>query len=532
LALSASLSNRLRIFLFAVALTVGLSACAILPPPQHKAAAPIERMEGHETFATAYGTIANKYIEPLKISEIAINGLNGLSRIDKDFSASLDGEWLTISHDSFIKESFSVPAEDDVEGWASLTFDAYNTARAFSPEIAAADASRVYQAIFETALAPLDRFSRYSTAKKARDNRAKRNGYGGIGLRFRVDDNAVTVTEVFKDSPAAEGGILKDDRITRIDGVPTDGLSQEQVKDMLRGRRGQVVTLVVSRKPDKPSLRFALTRQKIVIPTVSWEIENNVAHITISGFNRNTAKDMRQALEALSDHPQLTGIALDLRGNPGGLLKQAIQVADLLLPEGRIVAQRGRHPGSTQVYEANSENYFANLPIIVLVDGRTASAAEVLATSLQDRDRAVTIGTSSYGKGTVQTVIRLVNSGELILTWSRLIPPSGYVMHGLGVLPTICTNPTDSSGVTQKVDVSHALAKVPTMLDSLHLKAQSWRELSYEEENKRDQLRRDCPAKRQKEGPHMEIAAHLLRSPNLYQTLLLSGTPDQTAKHP
>jgi len=532
LALGPSLRNHLRILLSAVALTAGLSACAILPPAPNKAAAPIGRMEGQETFATAYGTITSKYIEPLKVSDIAINGLNGLSRIDKGFSASLDGEWLTVSHDGSTKESFSIPAENDVEGWADLTFDAYNTARTFSPEIAAADAPRVYQAIFETALAPLDRFSRYSTAKKARDNRAKRNGYGGIGLRFKVSDNTVIVTEVFKDGPAAQGGILKDDRITRIDGVPTDGLSQEQVKDMLRGRRGQVVTLVVSRETDKPSLRFALTRQKVIIPTVSWGIEDNVAHITIIGFNRNTAEDMRKSLEALSGHPQLAGIVLDLRGNPGGLLKQAIRVADLFLPEGRIFAQRGRHPGSTQVYEADSDNYFASLPIIMLVDGRTASAAEVLATALQDRDRAVAVGTSSYGKGTVQTVIRLVNNGELTLTWSRLIPPSGYIMHGLGVLPTVCTNPADSSGITHKIDVDHALTNIPATLDSLHLKAQSWRELSYEEEVERDLLRQTCPAKRQKEGPHMEIATRLLQSPKLYRTLLLGSAPQQTAKHP
>ena len=171
---------------FAIALLVSsLSACAVLPSA-HKDAAPISRTEGQETFATAYGTIADKYIEPQNVSSLAINGLNGLSRIDSGFSVKVDDEWLTISLNSVKRESFSIPEANDVESWAALSFDAYDAARRASPEIAATKASRIYKAIFDTALAPLDRFSRYSTAEKAKENRAKRNGYGGIGLRFRV----------------------------------------------------------------------------------------------------------------------------------------------------------------------------------------------------------------------------------------------------------------------------------------------------------------------------------------------------------
>jgi len=519
--------NRFNSMAATVLLSVALSACTALPVPPKHGPAPISRQEGQETFATAYGTIADKYIEPQTIEDLAVNGLNGLSRIDTGFSVSIDDEWLTLLLDGIEKESFSRPASNDVEGWAALTFDAYSVARNSSPEIAAADASRIYQVILETALAPLDRFSRYATAKKAKDNRAKRSGYGGIGLRYKVDGGTVIVTDVFSGAPADRSGIKTGDRITRIDGVPTENLSQDEVKEMLRGHRGLSVSLVINRTPGQPSKQLTLFREKIVIPTVKVEMLDDIAHVSISGFNRNTPKEMREVLENLATGSKLSGLALDLRGNPGGLLKQAIQVADLFLSDGRIVSQKGRHPGSTQVYDADPEIYLAGLPIVVLIDGRTASAAEVLAATLQDRNRGVIVGTSSYGKGTVQTVIRLVNRGELTLTWSRLIPPSGYVMHELGVLPSICTNVTESKEATTGAD--QAISRVLATQEKLDLRAQSWRDLSYNARTERDALRNDCPAVPQKSGPHLEIANRLLHQPATYRSLISGSTPSQTA---
>jgi len=136
----------------------------------------------------------------------------------------------------------------------------------------------------------------------------------------------------------------------------------------------------------------------------------------------------------------LKGVVLDLRGNPGGLLHQSVRVADLFLDHGRIITTQGRHPDSDQYYEAGGRDIVAGLPVVVLIDGGSASAAEIVAAALQDRGRAVIVGTTSYGKGTVQTVISLPNSGELTLTWSRLVPPSGYLLHGHGVVPSLCTS--------------------------------------------------------------------------------------------
>ena len=309
-------------------------------------------------------------------------------------------------------------------------------------------------------------------------------------------------------------------------------MDKEQVKNKLRGPRGQSVKLAISRGNDQPSKLITLKRGKIVVPTVSLNLENSIAQITIKGFNRDTSKEVRKILVRLAEQADISGIALDLRGNPGGLLKEAIRVADLFLADGQIVSQRGRHPEATQVYTADSESFLASLPIVILIDGRTASSAEVLATSLQDRNRAVVIGTSSYGKGTVQTVIRLVNNGELTLTWARLIPPSGYFMHQLGVLPSVCTNPINSEGRAQEIGASEALATIPASMDNLHRRAQTWRDLAHNESVERNNLREACPAQSQKDGPHLEIANRLIRLPSVYHSLIVGSTPPQTAKHP
>ena len=177
------------------------------------------------------------------------------------------------------------------------------------------------------------------------------------------------------------------------------------------------------------------------------------------------------------------GLVLDLRGNPGGLLKQSIEVADLFLTQGQIVRTHGRHPDSEQRYEAGGEDIAHGLPLVVLVDGKSASAAEIIAAALQDHGRAVVIGTSSFGKGTVQTVIRLPNDGEITLTWSRLVTPSGYVLHGLGVMPDIFTS--GAAGNVRK------------------------------EKQGRD-LRAACPAERRRKALEIEVARRLLSDRALY----------------
>ena len=217
--------------------------------------------------------------------------------------------------------------------------------------------------------------------------------------------------------------------------------------------------------------------------------------------------------------PALRGIILDLRNNPGGLLHQSVRVADLFIESGRIVSTRGRHRDSLQIFDATPGDIADGLPIAVLMNGYSASAAEILAAALQDRGRAVVIGSTSYGKGTVQTVLRMPNDGELILTWARLHAPSGYIMHGLGIVPTICTG-----GGKHRVDdlVRAALAADAPWRRMLSIR-RHYESASAEE---RRQVETFCPSgQKTEEEIDLEVAKSLLGVQKGYmQTIQIART--------
>ena len=206
--------------------------------------------------------------------------------------------------------------------------------------------------------------------------------------------------------------------------------------------------------------------------------------------------------------PQLSGYILDLRGNPGGLLDQAVTVSDLFLSNGRIVSTHGRHPDSHQYFDAAPETLAHQRPVVVLVNGNSASASEIVAAALQDTGRAVVIGTSSFGKGSVQTVLRLPNNGELTLTWARFHAPSGYSLHGRGVLPDICT-----SGQEETPD--QVIARLQSGLLPLSRKV-TQRIVDTNDRTELSALRSLCPARHSDAEVDVEVARRLLDSPGLF----------------
>ena len=202
-------------------------------------------------------------------------------------------------------------------------------------------------------------------------------------------------------------------------------------------------------------------------------------------------------------------------------MKQSVKVADLLLTQGQIISTRGRHADSIHYYEAGGRDLAFGMPVIVLVDGKSASAAEIVAAALQDRERAVVIGTSSFGKGSVQTVIRLPNDGEITLTWSRLYAPSGYLLHGLGVLPAICT-----SGV--KEDARSAIRARMAQRAKTEEALNAWRLSAAFDDAKRGKLRESCPSQRRQDDLEIEMARQLLGDQALYaEALRLSAATHQ-----
>ena len=294
----------------------------------------------------------------------------------------------------------------------------------------------------------------------------------------------------------------------------------------LRGPAHSDVGVRIYRASEDQHFDFTIARQLIVPNTVTIQVDKNIGYIKISSFNQATAEGVAKALRKISQMADndLKGLIVDLRGNPGGLLKQSVKVVDLLLTHGQIVSTRGRHPDSLHHYEAGGRDLAEGLPIVVLVDGKSASASEIVAAALQDRRRAVVVGTSSFGKGTVQTVVRLPNDGEVALTWSRFITPSGYALHGLGVRPTVCT-----SGLSDGPRA--ALERFELNKPEIQAAYASWRRSLIDEKESRKALRQACASERRKSTVERRIAELILSKPRLYaQAIELTGRESQAWK--
>jgi carboxyl-terminal processing protease len=476
-----------------------------------------------EVFAAGYKSIYLRYIEAVTPSQFAMEGLHGLGSIDPAITIEANDGNIVVKISGAVADRIATPSNDDTEGWAELTVQVTALGRQHSTEMRKASAEKIYEAVFDGILSSLDTYSRYAGSVEAKKNRAKRNGFGGIGVLFRIVKKIPQVILVLPNTPALKAGILKGDRITHADKKALEGLKQVQVSKQLQGPIHSKVTLQIERKGKTAPLTVKLERAHIIPDTVSYSHKNGIVYLTISTFNQHTAQNLlaklKKARGDLGD--EITGIILDMRGNPGGLLKQSIQSADLFLAQGRISETRGRHPDSMQSYDAGGHDMAYGRPVVVLVDGNSASAAEVAAAALQDRGRAVVIGTSSFGKGTVQTVIRLPNEGEITLTWSRLIAPSGFVLHGLGVYPTICTSRIDGNRSDGETIIASAFSERIKTASVM----KGWRRTSFQEVEQRQELRTFCPPERRKLQLDSRVAEALINSKALYsRTLNLSAS--------
>ena len=502
---------------FAAAILLGfLSSCSTQPDVAPTSETLIHEPATINLFAKGYRQIADKYIEAIPVRQLALEGIKGLSSIDPEIVISKNRTQLTLSANDQPVKNFNTPNSEDEMAWATLTNAVWHEARKYSSSIHDAPAEQIYEAIFDGTLSTLDGFSRYAGKKQARRNRNRRDGFGGIGIRFHYRRGLIHVVRVLKNTPADTAGLKKGDIITHVGDVPLKGLKSRDIIAQLHGPIKSLVNITVQRTGRHRPLHFTLERSLIVPNTVKSRIKNGLIIVRIRGFNQKTSE--RTAQRILSARKtmgsRMKGVVLDLRGNPGGLLKQAIKVADLFLKKSSIVSTRGRHPDSYQYYEANFEDIINGLPLAVLIDGKSASAAEVLAAALQDSGRAVIIGTTSYGKGTVQSVIRLPNDGEITLTWSRLHSPAGYIFHNLGIFTSICT-----SGQNNK-----PAQVIRTALDQ-HAKVlstyQAWWQSNKITNDKRNSLRETCPPERRKSNLEVDIATALLADKLLYARAMM-----------
>ncbi|WP_420348666.1 S41 family peptidase [Pelagibius sp.] len=482
-----------------------------------------EARAGH-LFSTGYGYVSDIFIEEVSISQLAIAGMGSLASIDPAIGVARDGDLVKVSIDGTSMASYPAPGPDDAKAWGALTAAAISASRYHSDDLDGADPEQLYEAVFDGVLSQLDSFSRYAGREAARENRASRDGFGGIGIRIRLIEEGVLVLSVMEGTPAEDAGLATDDVITAIDGAPVEGLSQRQVVRRLRGPVRSAVNLTIDRSASETALQFVVKRAHIVPQTVSYRREGDLAYIRLSSFNKRTTDSLKQKVKQIENEfgEDLKGLILDLRGNPGGFLDQAVEVSDLFVSDSRIVATHGRHPDSHQYFSAGRGDLIARVPMVVLVDGGSASAAEIVAAALQDSGRAVVVGSTSFGKGTVQRIEQLPNQGELTLTWARFHAPSGYALHRRGVLPDICT----SGEVTDLDDVMTLIDSGAMPLDrSLRLQ-----EIDLNDDQAVENLRSNCPSREELAELDLEVATQLLEDPALFARVFESA-PDTALRN-
>lgn len=492
-----------------------------------------DREFGFLVLNAGFGFVERKFVEQISMLDFTLAALRGLSVIDRSLTIVDEGPEIEVIYLGETVGKFEKPEDNDPTAWATLTVNAIGLLRQDVRRFGNADSETIFEAIFDGGTTVLDSPSRYSSAVEAIDLRANRRGFQGIGLILKTGIRTAQIVSIVPESPAELAGIRVGDRVFSIDGARVRGWSDRQLRDKLRGEADSSIELTLRRRNGVQET-LSLERAPIVPPSVKLAFENGLADITIEVFNRGTSNSVEQILEALvagEDEP-LLGVVLDLRFNPGGLLAQSADVADLFLDGGVIATTDGRASEATSEFIASAGDIIDGVPLVVLINARSASASEVLAVALQDRGRAVIVGSNSFGKGSVQSVYPLPNSGDLIVTWSLLRAPSGYVYNGLGVIPNICTS--GQGGVTiagglsltppdPQAILSRFRAQDPQIFRSV---LDAWRHVvGGEDEDEILSLRRVCAPVRGDHNVDLDVAHNLLLDLELYADALdLSGT--------
>lgn len=307
------------------------------------------------------------------------------------------------------------------------------------------DSTELIETAINGMLTALDPHSSYLDQDDFDDMRVDTKGeFGGLGIEVTMEDGLVKVVSPIDETPAAEAGIQSGDFITHLDGESIIGMTLGDAVDRMRGKVDTDIELTIRREGLTEPLKVVLTRAVIKVQSVKYHAEDDVAYIRLRKFTQNTTSGTVEAIDALKKEigPKLKGYILDLRNNPGGLLDQAIGVSDIFLDKGEIVSTRGRNDHDTKRDNATTGDLTDGLPIVILINGGSASASEIVSGALQDHRRAIVMGTQSFGKGSVQTVIPLPGHGAMRLTTARYYTPSGRSIQAKGITPDIIVEPS------------------------------------------------------------------------------------------
>lgn len=328
----------------------------------------------------------------------------------------------------------------------SLTTFAKVLAHVRASHVDPVDETKLVHGAIRGLVRSLDPHSAFMTPEEFRVLRADTEGrFGGIGCEVDVRGGVLTVMMPLDDTPAARAGIRPGDRIIAIDEEPTEGMSLQDAVVRMRGEPGSTVALTIRRPATEEPLEMSLTRAVIRVESIEYRVvEPGFGYVRIRTFQEDTAARFHDALDRLErDEDDLRGLVIDLRGNPGGLVNQAVEISDELLEQGVIVTTRGRGGRLMAEERAHRRGTRSELQVVVLVDGQSASASEIVVGALQDHRRAVILGTRTYGKGSVQNVIELPDGSGLKLTVARYYTPSGRCIQDRGIDPDIVVEPPE-----------------------------------------------------------------------------------------
>jgi carboxyl-terminal processing protease len=468
----------------------------------------------------AFDFMLPRALDAVTAGQLVSWGLGGLTSIDPSLSILVrDSNILLLMQGRTLLE-VAAQGPDTSGSWARASATVVAAAYAASPVLRQAGQAAITKSFFDEMLAHLDPYSRYIPPVEAATDRDRRLGHAGIGVNLVQHGRTVSVRDVVIGSPGALAGIGPGDVIQWVNGRTALNRDLKAVNDLLSGPEGTELRMGwISR--DGTSRGATMTRVMLPPETVFPRRSGDVVIIQITGFSQTTDQHVTHVIrDGLRSSRPITGVVLDLRGNRGGLLRSAVATASTFLPAGVVVRSSGRAPETTRVWMSGGGELVKGVRVVVLVDGGTASAAEILAAALADRGRAVVMGSSTFGKGVVQTIDPLPDGGELFLTWSRILAPRGWPIQSLGVMPQFCTSLGDESVRWQFAGLStgtlqmqgavraHRAARAPLTPDQIVA------------------IRERCPAADPREQD-VAVAQALIDNPSSYAAALLEPMPDE-----
>ena len=423
---------------------IGVLLFLLIVVPAH--AEPVVAARGFDpilatnVYATALAFMVPRTLTPVSPSQLTMWGLRGLTTLDPDLAPELRDGKLRLATRDRVLAAMAPPPDNDSRGWATAAADFATAAVTVSSAVRRAGTQGVVQSFFDELFNHLDPYSRYVAPRYADEDRDRRSGQAGAGLTLIRRGSEIVVQEAIEDGPGALAGIRPGDVIITVDRQSTRAKDAVTVTRWINGPEDTQV-VIVWRTHEGRTRTATIDRAMVPPETVYSQRLGEMLVVQVTSFNYSTDDHLARALTAGLAGPRLPqGIVIDLRGDRGGLLRQAVAAADMLLPPGVVTTTAGRDPDASREWASTGGELAHDVPVVVLVDGRSASAAEILAAALADRGRAVVVGSSTLGKGLVQTIAPLPDGGELFITWSRVLAPRGWPIQGLGVLPQVCTS--------------------------------------------------------------------------------------------